>query len=84
MLYTKLYKFVWNIMSNNSSTEYHTDLRIRQCPYLFMVYNVSIFLTSFIEWLSIFILIETVKTSNKLSFVCYFCWRMRLLVPIQI
>ena len=34
---TKLYKFVWNIMSNNSSTENSTDLRLRQSPYLFIV-----------------------------------------------
>ena len=27
-LHTKLYKFVWNIMSNNSSTETRTDLRL--------------------------------------------------------
>ena len=41
-LHTKLYKFVWNIMSNNSSTENRTDLRLGQSPYLFIVYNVSI------------------------------------------
>ena len=41
-LHTKLYKFVWNIMSNNSSTEYRTDLRLGQSPYLFIIYNVSI------------------------------------------
>ena len=42
-LHTKLYKFVWNIMmSNNSSTEYRTDLRLGQSPYLFIVYSVSI------------------------------------------
>ena len=39
---TNLYKFVGNIMSNNSSTEDRTDLRLGQSPYLFMVYNVSI------------------------------------------
>ena len=39
-LHTKLYKFVWNIMSNNSSTEYRTDLRLGQSPYLFIVYSV--------------------------------------------
>ena len=27
-LHTELYKFVWNIMSNNSSTEHRTDLRL--------------------------------------------------------
>ena len=41
-LHTKLYKFLWNIMSNNSSTENRTDLRLGQSPYLFIVYNVSI------------------------------------------
>ena len=41
-LHTNLYKFVGNIMSNNSSTEDSTDLRLGQSPYLFMVYNVSI------------------------------------------
>ena len=41
-LHTKLYKFVWNIMSNNSSTENRTDLRLGQSPYLFIVYNMSI------------------------------------------
>ena len=41
-LHTKLYKFVWNIMSNNSSTVNRTDLRLGQSPYLFIVYNVSI------------------------------------------
>ena len=39
-LHTKLYKFVWNIMSNNSSTEYRTDLRLGQIPYLFILYSV--------------------------------------------
>ena len=42
-LNTNLYKFVGNIMSNNSSTVDRTDLRLGQSPYLFMVYNVSIF-----------------------------------------
>ena len=41
-LHTNLYKFVGNIMSNNSSTVDRTDLRLGQSPYLFMVYNVSI------------------------------------------
>ena len=41
-LHTKLYKFVWNIMLNNSSTENRTDLRLGQSPYLFIAYNVSI------------------------------------------
>ena len=41
-LHTKLDKFVWNIMSNNLSTEYHTDLRLSQRPYLFIICNVSI------------------------------------------
>ena len=41
-LHTNLYKFVGNIMSNNSSTEDRTELRLGQSPYLFMVYNVSI------------------------------------------
>ena len=39
---TNLYKFVWNIMSNNSRTEYGTDLRLGQSPYLFIVSNVQI------------------------------------------
>ena len=39
-LHTKLYKFVWNVMSNNSSTDYRTDLRLGQSPYLFIVYSV--------------------------------------------
>ena len=38
--HTKLYKFVWNIMSNNSRTEYRTDLRLGQSSYLFIVYSV--------------------------------------------
>ena len=29
-------------MSNNASTEYRTDLRLGQSPYLFIVHNVSI------------------------------------------
>ena len=41
-LHTNLYKFVGNIMSNNSSTVDCTDLRLGQSPYLFMVYYVSI------------------------------------------
>ena len=41
-LHTNLYKFVWNIMSNNSSMEYRTDLRLGQSTYLFIVYSVSI------------------------------------------
>ena len=39
-VHTKLYKFVWNIMSNNSSTEYRTDLRLGQSPFLCIVYSV--------------------------------------------
>ena len=41
-LHTNLYKFVWNIMSNNSSTDYRIDLRLGQSPYLFIIYNVPI------------------------------------------
>ena len=38
---TKLSKFVWNIMSNNSSMECCTDqLRLGQSTYLFIVYSV--------------------------------------------
>ena len=44
-MYTNLYKFVWNIMSNNSSMEYRTDLRLGQSTYLFIVYSV------YISWL---------------------------------
>ena len=39
-LHTNLYKFVWNIMSNNSSMEYRTDLRLGQSTYLYIVYSV--------------------------------------------
>ena len=35
--HTNLYKFVWNIMSNNSSMEYRTDLRLGQSTYLYIV-----------------------------------------------
>ena len=41
-LHTKLYKFMWNILSNNSSTEYRTDLTLGELPYLFIIYNMSI------------------------------------------
>ena len=41
-LHTNLYKFVWNIMSNNSSMEYRTDLRLGQSTYLYIVYSVWI------------------------------------------
>ena len=41
-LHNDLYKLVWNIMSNNSSTEYRTDLRLGQSTYLFIVFNVPI------------------------------------------
>ena len=42
LVHTNLYKFVWNIMSNNSSMEYRTDLRLGQSTYLFIVYSVKI------------------------------------------
>ena len=35
-LHTELYEFVWNILSNNSSTENRTDLRLVYFPYLFI------------------------------------------------
>ena len=41
-LHTKLYKFMWNILSNNSSTECRTDLTLGQMPYLFILYTISI------------------------------------------
>ena len=41
-LHTKLYKFMWNILSKNSSTECCTDLTIGQMPYLFILYTMSI------------------------------------------
>ena len=41
-LHTKLYKFMWNILSNNSSTECRTDLTLGQMPYLFILYTMSI------------------------------------------
>ena len=41
-LYTKLYKFMWNILSNNCTTEYRIDLTLEQIPYLFIIYNMSI------------------------------------------
>ena len=40
-LHTKLYKFMWNILSNNSSTECRTDLTLGQMPYLFILYTMS-------------------------------------------
>ena len=64
--HTNHYKFVWNIISNNSSTEYRTDLRLGQSPYLFMVYNVSISWLHSVEWVFDFYFDGmTVKTSNK-------------------
>ena len=39
-LHTNLYKFVSNIMSNNSSMKCRTDLRLGQSTYLFIVYSV--------------------------------------------
>ena len=36
-LHTNLYKFVCNVMSNNSTTEYRTDMRLGKSPYLFIV-----------------------------------------------
>ena len=53
-LHTKLYKFMWNILSNNSSTECRTDLKLGQMPYLFILYTMSNFLTSFMEWFRFF------------------------------
>ena len=41
-LHTKLYKPVWNILSNNLSMEYRTDLTLGQIPYLFIIYDMSI------------------------------------------
>ena len=41
-LHTKLYKFVWNILSNNSSTEYRTDLTLGQVSYLLIIYSMPI------------------------------------------
>ena len=41
-LHTKLYKFVWNILSNNLSTDYRTDLTLGQIRYLFIINNMSI------------------------------------------
>ena len=41
-LHTKLYKFMWNILSNNSSTECRTDLTLGQMPYLVILYTMSI------------------------------------------
>ena len=41
-LHTKLYKFMWNILSNNSSTECRTDLTLGQMPYLFILHTMSI------------------------------------------
>ena len=39
---SKLYKFMWNILSNKSSTECRTDLTLGQMPYLFILYTMSI------------------------------------------
>ena len=41
-LHTKLYKFMWNILSNNSSTACRTDLTLGQIPYLLILYTMSI------------------------------------------
>ena len=41
-LHTKLYKFMWNILSNNSITECRTDLTLGQMPHLLILYTMSI------------------------------------------
>ena len=63
-LHTELYKFVWNILKNNLSMGYHTDLRLGRIVYVFTFYNIS---TSWLHSLNGFDLIfycMTVKTGN--------------------
>ena len=40
-LHTELYKFQSNVSANNSTTEYHTDLRLGVVVLSFLIYNVT-------------------------------------------
>ena len=64
-LHTKLYKFMWNILSNNLCTECRTDLTLGQMPYLFVLSIPCQFLDFIHEMVSIFLFSGmTVKTGN--------------------
>ena len=67
-LHTKLYKFMWNILSNNSSTECRTDLTLGQMPYLFILYTMSISWVHLWNGFHFFFNGVTVKTDNKVEF----------------
>ena len=86
-LHTKLYEFMWNILSNNLSMECRTDLTLGQMPYLFILYTMSI--SWLHSWNGFDFLFNgvTVKTENCVTkgkillFVWGFCWRACFLFP---
>ena len=45
--HTVFCKFVWNILTDNSSTKYRTNPRLGQTEYLLIFYKIVIFLTFF-------------------------------------
>ena len=86
-LHTKLYKIMWNILSNNSSTECRTDLTLGQMPYLYILYTMSIswlhswngfdFLFNGVtvkteNWIFIWFLLECVICSKSLLHIEYY------------
>ena len=46
--HTELYKFQSNVLGNDSTTEYRTDLRLDEVVYLLILHYKS--LTSFLDW----------------------------------
>ena len=69
-LHTKLYKFMWNILSNNSSTECRTDLTLGQMPYFLSSIPCQFldFIHGMVSIFFFFFFGVTVKTENKKSY----------------
>ena len=62
--HSELYKFVWNILTDNSSTEYRTDLGLGKVDKLLIAYNIQILDYFYSIVLILFSRCVTVKTSH--------------------
>ena len=69
---------MWNILTDNLSTEYRTDLRIGKVDELLVAYN---FLNSWLSLLSSFDFIVSLRRSENQQYSYYFIVLILLISP---
>ena len=80
--HTELYKFQSNVSANNSTTEYHTDLRLGEVVYLCILYNITNSWLLSSTGFDFNILRIYKRNENRILRRCNFCPKLEKPLPI--